>query len=372
MSPSELDEKTERLQRMLGRENLGGVLLNAQHNFAWLTGGGSNGIDLSRENGAAYLLVRSDGKRFVLANNIEMPRLLAEEISADDFEPLEFSWQGEKASGNFVMEKAKALLTSGDIATDIVIETATRAVEGKIAGCRYSLTADETERYRIHGRDSGKAMRNVIASLTPGESEIEIAEKLRHEFAKAGMVSVVTLIAADERIAQFRHPVPTEKRWEKTVMLVTCAKRRGLITSLSRIVCIGEVPGELKQKTEAAAYVNASLMDASRPGTTGAELYKIAADAYAARDFASELNHHHQGGAAGYKTREWVAHPESTEIVQSNQAFAWNPSITGTKVEETCIAGKNGVEVITASPDFPQIATTVHGHEYFSPGILSL
>ena len=124
-------------------------------------------------------------------------------------------------------------------------------------------------------------------------------------------------------------------------MLVTCAKRRGLITSLSRIVCIGEVPDELKQKTEATAYVNACLLDASRPGATGAELYKIAADAYAAKDFA-------------------------------NQAFAWNPSITGTKVEETCIATENGVEVITASPDFPHITTVVNGREYISPGILSL
>src|SRR5436190_307772 len=244
---SELDEKTERLQRMLDRENLGGVLLNAQHNFAWLTGGSSNGIDLSRENGAAYLLVRSDGKRFLLANNIEMPRLLAEEISADDFEPVDLTWQDEKASGNFVIEKANALLTNGEIVTDITIDAAIKAVEGKIARCRFSLTADEEARYRIHGRDAGIAVRNVIDSLTPGETEIEIAEKLRHEFALTGMASVVTLVAADERIAQYRHPVPTAKRWEKMVMLVTCAKRRGLITSLTRIVSIGEVPDEVKQ-----------------------------------------------------------------------------------------------------------------------------
>ena len=42
---TELIEKTERLREMMAREGLGGVLLNAQHNFAWLTGGRSNGID---------------------------------------------------------------------------------------------------------------------------------------------------------------------------------------------------------------------------------------------------------------------------------------------------------------------------------------
>src|SRR5829696_6000622 len=95
---------------MLAGENLGGVLLNAQHNFAWLTGGKSNGINLSIENGACFLFVRADGRPFVLANNIEMPRILSEEIGADEFEPVEFTWQDEKASGDFVIEKAKTLV----------------------------------------------------------------------------------------------------------------------------------------------------------------------------------------------------------------------------------------------------------------------
>ena len=102
--------KTERLQKMLAGKDLGGVLLNTQPNFAWLTAGGSNGIDTSRENGAASLLIRRDGKRFVLANNIEMPRILAEEVSAEDFEPVEFAWTEEKSSADFLTEKASSLL----------------------------------------------------------------------------------------------------------------------------------------------------------------------------------------------------------------------------------------------------------------------
>jgi antitoxin VapB len=182
----------------------------------------------------------------------------------------------------------------------------------------------------------------------------------------------VTLVAADDRLSRYRHPVPTANRWKDTLMLVTCAKRGGLIVSLSRIICSGEIPDELGSKTEAAAYVNARVMSATRPGTTGAELYEIAARAYAERGFANEINLHHQGGATGYKTREWVAHPKSTEIVKMNQAFAWNPSITGTKTEETGIVTDSGFEVVTATPGFPQIAVQVDGVDYFSPGILSL
>ena len=358
---------------MLGREGLGGVLLNAQHNFAWLSGGASNGIDLSRENGVAFLLVAADGKRYLLANNIEMPRLLAEEIAASEFEPVEYSWPDEKASGNFVTRKASALLAGGsELATDIVIDGRTRAIEGLVARCRYSLTAAELERFRGLGKDAGIAMRSVLDKVVPGETELEIAAKLRAELVAGGMTSVVTLVAADERIAKFRHPVPTSNRWKKTLLIVSCSKREGLISSCSRIACIGSVPDELQRRTEATAFVNASLWNATRPGGNGADLYKMAADAYAEQGFADEVNKHHQGGAGGYKTREWVAHPKSAEVVQQNQAFAWNPSITGSKVEETAILTDTGIEVITASPDFPAIQNEIDGQTYFSPGILSI
>ena len=78
---SEIAEKSERIVKMLAEKKLGGVLINSQHNFAWATAGANNGIDLSRENGAASIFIRNDGKKFILTNNIEMPRMLAEEVS---------------------------------------------------------------------------------------------------------------------------------------------------------------------------------------------------------------------------------------------------------------------------------------------------
>src|SRR5215213_2922797 len=148
---------------MLVAENLGGVLINAQHNFAWLTGGKSNGINLSSENGACFLLVRVDGKRFVLASNIEMRRLLTEEISGADFEPFEFSWQDEKATGNFIFEKAKSLLPpNAEIATDLFLSKEIRAIENLIARCRYELTGAEIERYRRLGKDAGAAIGDLF------------------------------------------------------------------------------------------------------------------------------------------------------------------------------------------------------------------
>jgi Xaa-Pro aminopeptidase len=370
---AEIAEKIGRLSRMSAAEGLGGVILLAQPNFAWLTAGGDNGIDTSREQGACALLIRADGKRYVLASRIEMARLLEEELAGADFEPVEFGWEEEKASPTFLADLAAKVVGNGvALGSDLPIGGDVKAIDGAVSRCRYQLTPPELDRYRQLGRDAGEVLGSLARSLAPGERESEIARRLSDALAARGMRSVVTLVAADERIAKFRHPVPTEKTWGRVVMLVTCARRQGLVASLSRIVCAGEVPEELKRRMHGSARVNAKLLAATRPGAVGSELYRVAAEAYAAEGFPGEERLHHQGGAAGYRTRDWVAHPASGETVQTNQAFAWNPTVTGSKAEETCIASAEGVEVVTTTPEWPQIPVRVEGREYLSPDVLPI
>src|SRR5918998_2678499 len=370
---AEIDEKTGRLTRMLAAEGLGGAVLVAQPNFAWLTAGGNNGIDTSREQGACALVVGAGGKRYVLASRIEMARMLEEELAGTDFEPVEFGWEEEKATPTFLADLAAKVVGSGaTLGSDLPLSPNVKAIDGAVSRCRYQLTPPELERFRRLGSDAGEVLGAVARSLAPGVSEAEVARRVTDALAARGMRSVVTLVAADERIANFRHPVPTEKTWERVVMLVTCARRQGLVASLSRIVCAGEVPEELKRRMNASARVNAKLLAATRPGAVGSELYGVAADAYAEEGFPGEERLHHQGGAAGYRTRDWVAHPASAEAVQNKQAFAWNPTVTGSKAEETCIASAEGVEGITTTPNWPQIPVRVGGREYLSPDVLPL
>ena len=366
---TEINEKTDRLSALMTEIGLDGLLINGQHNFAWLTCGASNGIDLSRENGVATILIRSDGKRYLLANNIEMPRMMSENIPPTFFEPIEFTWQKEKADGALAIDTAK-MLCGSKIASDILLHPYAETIENLIAPLRHQLTDPELERYRKLGYQAATAVEDVVDKIAPGETELEIAAKLRNELENYGITSVVTLIAADERIAKYRHPVPTSNQWKKNLLMVTCARKHGLIASLSRIISVGKPPDELQKKTESAAYVSAALHRDTKPGVKGRDLYSAAASAYASVGYTKEIDLHHQGGASGYETREWVADPASNEVVKMAQAFAWNPSITGTKVEETCIVTENGTETITTSPKFPVIRSVVGDFEHNSPGIL--
>jgi Xaa-Pro dipeptidase len=154
--------------------------------------------------------------------------------------------------------------------------------------------------------------------------------------------------------------------------VVVCARRAGLTAALTRIVWADLVPDEVRRRTRAAAEVNARLLAATRPGVTGSELFGVAERAYAELGFPGEERLHHQGGACGYLSRDWIAHPRSAEVVESPQAFAWNPSITGTKVEETWIVTDWKAEPITATPGWPVLEVEAAGRTYALPDVASL
>jgi Xaa-Pro aminopeptidase len=370
---AELDEKAARVERLLGEAGLAGVLIGTQHNFAWITGGGINRIDGSREAGAGAVLLGRGGRRYVLANVIEMPRLLAEEVAGQGYEPVEFPWEDERSSPSFLVATARRVLGGSEpIGSDLPLPDAVGA-EGRLTRARARLTGAELARIRVLGRDAGEAMGSVCRALETGVPETEIARRSADALGARGARAIVNLVAADERMARFRHPSPTDRRWERSVMVVACAQRGGLVVSLTRIVCSGPVPDELRARTRATAGVMGRLLGATRPGATGRQLYDEAARAYADAGFPGEQRKHHQGGACGYRTRDWVAHPASEDVVEAPQAFAWNPSITGTKIEETAIAfgDDDDVEVVTSTPGWPAITVEARGAALEMPDVWS-
>jgi Xaa-Pro aminopeptidase len=350
----EHDEKIERVARVAQAAGVQGVLLAAHHNIAWLTSGRHNRIDASRETGSARLLVTADGRRFVLANAIEMPRMLDEVLAGLGYEPVEYPWTDDQDAGHAVRTARERLGGAAVLGADWPLPDVT-VLESALARTRAPLTDGEIQRYRILGREVGLTLGNVCRALTPGDDERDIARTVVDAAAGIHARAIVTLVGSDDRLRRYRHPVPTATTWRHVVMVALCAERDGLVVSLSRIVTAGG-PADLDARTRATASVFGRLLDATRPGATGAALYATAADAYAAAGFPGEELKHHQGGAIGYRAREWVAHPGSQEVVQARQAFAWNPTITGTKIEDTALVIGDDVEMLTTTPDWPLVS----------------
>ncbi|MEE8121885.1 MAG: hypothetical protein V3T55_10170 [Anaerolineales bacterium] len=103
------------------------------------------------------------------------------------------------------------------------------------------------------------------------------------------------------------------------------------------------------------------MIAATRPGKTLGEVFQVASTAYQDAGFPDEWHLHHQGGPAGYDPREFIATPDSTDVVAVGQVYAWNPSIPGTKSEDTILIGERANEVLTTIIGWPMLTVGVTG-----------
>lgn len=351
---SELAEKQRRVREFLKAKGFDGLLLARVENFAWFTGGGQSHVSLAAEAGVGALLIGRD-RKVLITNNVERPRLTDEEMGGQGFGEEIVPWS-EDALAPIV-----ARLTGGQrIASDVALPGATACPED-IARLRWSLTPAEVDRYRALGRDVGAAIEEACMSLEPGHTEHEAAAALAVQHFSRGISPIVALVAADERLLKYRHPLPTDNKITRTVMLVVCGRRNGLIVSATRIVSFGPVSPELAKKHKAVTAVDAAFIANTRPGGRIGDVFQKGLEAYAAQGHRDEWKLHHQGGPTGYATREYRATAASDHLVAPYQAFAWNPSIAGTKSEDTIIAAPQGPEIISASPGFPTVEVRAAG-----------
>ncbi|MCM8806781.1 MAG: aminopeptidase P family N-terminal domain-containing protein [Candidatus Omnitrophica bacterium] len=356
---NEIKIKWSRILELMEREKIKGVLINKVSNFAWFTGGKINYVGLHTEIGVCKLLITKE-KIYYITNNIEHPRINEEELGDYGFEPIVENWFGE----NFD-EKIKKII-SGKIGSDVFIPD---YVQINLEKLHYPLLPEELERYKKLGRDASEVVTEVCKEIKQGEKEIEIAGKLSEKLWYKNIVPIVILIAGDERIERFRHPIPTENKIRKHVMIVLCGRRKGLIVSLTRFVYFGDLPNELRKRHLSVCKIDAIFINSTRRGKTIGEVFKEGIKAYEKEGFGNEWEKHHQGGPTGYLTRYFRATEKSEFLVKENQAYAWNPSITGTKSEDTIITTEEKPLIITEDKNWPLLKIEVNGEEILRPDI---
>lgn len=360
---TEFEIKQARIQTLLAERGLEALLLQRVGSFAWATCGGASYINTAATFGAASLLITKD-RRYLITNNIEAARLEQEQGLAG---------QGWEFKVNDWHEPAAALpeLTAGlKVAADNLFPGATDLTD-EIARLRANLTPEEGARFRALGRLCAEAMDAAIRAVRLGQTEFQIAALLASEVKSRGAQPIVNLIATDERIFKYRHPLPTEKKLERYAMLVLCGRWKGLVCSITRLTHFGRLPEDIRRRAEAVARVDAAYIAATRPGAKLSDIIQRGEWAYAESGFPDEWRHHHQGGAAGYEPREYLGTPTSNDVVSAGQAFAWNPSVAGAKSEDTILVGQEQNEVITAIEGWPMMPVTVaDGQAMARPAVL--
>jgi Xaa-Pro aminopeptidase len=359
----EVDLKLSRLRHRMAARQADAVLLNTIPNCSWITAGAATYVNEATDRGASAVLVTND-RVYVLTTNIEAPRLRREEeLEALGFEIAAEPWY---RSG-----KTLDTLTAGKHTAQ---DTPGRAVDMSrdLQQLRSVLQPEEAARLRHVSMLAAEAMDDAIHSVRPGDPEYDLAARLAAACRARGGSAIVNLVASDDRIFQYRHPLPTAKTVERYAMLVLCLRYEGLVAAITRLVHFGPLPDDVRKKALAVARIDATLIFGTRAGQTLDDMFKLAQKAYQDEGYPEAIEEHHQGGTMAYLPREIIARPGDFTVIEAHQAFAWNPSIRGAKAEDTTLLDAEGPVVTTNIPNWPMWTVQVGSQSMERPAILEV
>ncbi|NHN41350.1 M24 family metallopeptidase [Halorubellus sp. JP-L1] len=343
-----------RLDEYLEAEGLASVWFARPEGFAWVTGGDSR-VDREAGVGVAAAGYDGDGVTVVAPNN-ETERLRDEELP-EDVAVVSYPWHERDLS------EAVAAVASQPAAADVDVP----GFGGVDASAlRQPLSDRDREAYADVGRRTAAAVEAVCKELQSTDTEGEVASALSVALSVRELTAPVVLVGGADRVGPYRHFTPTESQLGDYAAISVTAYDDGLYASCTRTVDF-DAPEWLAERHAAAARVETTALAATRAvgreDGTAADVFEAVQDAYAEVGWPDEWREHHQGGAAGYAGREWIATPTSTEPVHLPQGYAWNPTVEGAKSEGTVLVDEDGFDPLTTTDDWPTIEADAVGFD---------
>jgi len=359
--------KIKKVRALQSEKKLDGVLLRKRRSFSWLTNGQANYIFTTSELGVADLLIFQD-KVYCITTKVEFARIRDEELSKLEIEWITPEWfEGHQ-------EAIRQLCQGKKMGTDVCPETIPLAaainVSQELAELSFVLSPEDIERYRWLSQNVARALELTCRQIDPGLSEFEIQAQIASKILNLGIQPQVLLVATDQRIYKYRHPIPTDKKLERYAMLVLCGEKWGLVASATRFVHFGPLSEELQQNKRKLLEIDLGFNLATMPGVPIKEVFRQGIEMYREMGCGEDWRFLHQGGPTGYASREFLANLECEGVVQKHQAFAWNPSLKGIKSEDTILATEKGPEFLTHTGEWDYMQLEKNGQIYLRPDIL--
>lgn len=336
---SEFKERISKLRELADKHGLESIVLRRNPNLAWAIGGRVH-VPLTLDL-ACFDLIITKEKTIAVTNKIEAPRLIAEEFPAE-VEVMAIDWwegrdaklpNGEKIGSD----------QPGGSRIDLSIE---------VEQLRQSLSESEVVRFRKVCADSAVALGEAIKLTTSIDREIDVTARIASALWQLNLELVFIGVAGESRVKKFRHPLPTEAAIGNRVVASICARRKGMIASVTRIASFEDNIDSYVQ----ILNVEAALFEKTIVGAKFADPINAAIKAYPEFGFDElEWQKHHQGGPTGFAPRDWPANSNSAQLILKNQPIAWNPTGNGWKAEDTILATSTGVELLSVDPAWPTI-----------------
>lgn len=335
----------ERIRNWLEENDYDGVLLNRRDNYAWVNGGADSHVVSNSETGVAYYMIRRDSIDLI-ADSSDLPRM-NEEQNPLSAAPILVPWYES------IEEYIRTYIHKGHYVSDTGA-AGTLNVQEELVDLRLKLTQDEVKRYEETGSLCARIVEEICREAKPGQTEKEVEARLKCRCIENGISPDCVLAGADERIMSYRHPLATDKEIKGSLMVVLGGEKYGLNISMTRMVYFTPIPEEIKRRYEKTQYIFACMQTMMQEGMLYKDYFEEVKKLYCEAGYKDEWKMHHQGGPTGYACREFVLTPENNKLIHTGQAYAWNPTIQGTKCEETTYLTKEGVHILTKTSDWPR------------------
>lgn len=339
--------KIAALRSLMIEKQVDALIIRRNPNLAWITSGRAHVP--TTIDAACFDLAITENSVYAITNAIEAPRLAAEEFP-QGLEIKVVQWWEGRAHGlpegiSIGSDQPGAGLM--DLGTEIEI-------------LRASLDKYDQERIASISTRAAKALSEAMREATSDDREIDVAARIASALWQFNLEIAFLGVAGQSRVHRFRHPLPTDSLIGNRASASICAKEKGLIASVTRIVTFGGVSPTEELEYSSILEVEADLLDATKIGSPFSTVIDVASNSYAENGFDREEWHrHHQGGPSGFLPRDWPATQSSARLIQENQVIAWNPTGKGWKVEETLLTRSSGNLILRGEDGWP--TRTVRG-----------
>jgi antitoxin VapB len=363
----EILTKLLRIHDFIRQRPLDGVLFTQEGHFSWITGGGTGFLDRSQSEAQSKVLVTPTAV-VVIANNIEAPRLRREVVKGLGFRVESYKYF------EAVTEEQRIIANYCPDATRIATDASTAGLGVKLSDqdlldLYYPLTDSEVKKYRWLGRKCSEVIESVADKVRPGMTEFDLQYLVARELWYWDIFPTVNLASVDERAMSLKQPVPKGMALESFVSLSVCARRWGVVVSMSRLLYFGEPSQELLEKFEVSGKVLAAMQSATQVGSTYRDVLDVNEKAYADGGYDDEWQKHVQGGPILTKGRVCHLRDQPDALIANRTVFAFNPTCAGSKHEDTFLLTRKGIEILTPCIRWPKRKHEVGGKVFTVAGL---
>ncbi|WP_317856008.1 M24 family metallopeptidase [Chakrabartyella piscis] len=349
--------KIEYLKELVKKRNKMGVVIKSFANLSWLGIRRPHVLSVS-ESTIVKLIITLEGV-FLIANNIEMDRLLKEELDealVKIVTPITFMWY----------EDYKFPFVDQELLIDEV------EIEAEIKLRRMILTEKEMLKASVLGADLAEIAEGVLPYIKKGMTERDISGMLYKLCVERSIEAGLALCASSKRALLYRHPIATSEIIDDLVMIILTVRRDGMYSCLSRMVALDQVDEEVLRKRDAVLAVECAYMKYSKEGMNIRDVFYKGQEVYREYGFSDEWKNHHQGGITGYLSREDKMTGRSDIIIKNGMSFSYNPTVPAYKAEDTFYLKENKPILTTETTNLPTVRVEFEGEIYQRPDIIRM